>query len=108
MSGVLQVIQRIFQVADLFIISSQIKITILIILDKFQGVKLASSTDRGTYSMGSPAKGKGKVADFGSDPSRATFTLVVNELKTYVYVNDIYYGEYKLLDYRITNFGPVG
>lgn len=79
----------------------------LIVLDKFQGVKLASSTDRGTYSMGSPAKGKGKVADFGSDPSRATFTLVVNELKTYVYVNDIYYGEYKLLDYRITDSGPL-
>ena len=32
--------------------------------------------------------------------------MVVNDLKTYVYVNDVYYGEYKLLDYRITESGP--
>jgi hypothetical protein len=80
----------------------------LIILDAINGVKLASSTDRGTYSMGSPANGNGKVSDFGSGPYHATFTLIVNELKTYVYVNDIYYGEYKLLDYRITDSGPLG
>lgn len=79
----------------------------LILLDAFNGVKLASSTDRGTYSMGPPANGKGKVSDFGSGPYHATFTLVVNELKAYVYVNDIYYGDYKLLDYRITDAGPL-
>lgn len=77
----------------------------LIILDAFQGVKLASKTDRGTYSMGPPSNGEKKKADFGANPYRATFTLIVNELKSYVYVNDIYYGEYKLLDYRITDSG---
>ena len=77
----------------------------LIVLDAFSGVKLASSTDRGTYSMGSPQNGDEKISDFGSDPYRATFTLVVNDLKSYVYVNDVYQGEYKLLDYRITDSG---
>jgi hypothetical protein len=79
----------------------------LIILDAFSGVKLASSTDRGTYSMGSPQDGDEKISDYGSGPYHATFTMIVNDLKTYVYVNDIYYGEYKLLDYRITESGPL-
>jgi len=79
----------------------------LIILDAYSGIKLASSTDRGTYSMGSPQNGNGKITDFGSGPYRATFTLIVNDLKTYVYVNDVYYGEYKLLDYRITDSGAL-
>jgi len=78
----------------------------LILLDRVQGVKLASHTDRGTYSMGSPTNGKGKISSFGSNPYHATFTFVVTDLKAYVYVNDIYYGEYKLLDYRITDSGP--
>ena len=77
----------------------------LILLDAFSGVKLASSTDRGTYSMGSPQNGDEKISDFGSEPYHATFTLVVNDLKSYVYVNDVYQGEYKLLDYRITESG---
>lgn len=77
----------------------------LIILDAFGGIKLASSTDRGTYSMGSPQNGDQKISDFGPGPYQATFTMVVNELKTYVYVNDVYQGEYKLLDYRITDSG---
>jgi len=77
----------------------------LIVLDAFSGVKLASSTDRGTYSMGSPQNGDKKISDFGPGPYHATFTLVVNDLKSYVYVNDTYYGEYKLLDYRITESG---
>jgi hypothetical protein len=77
----------------------------LVVLDAFSGVKLASSTDRGTYSMGSPQNGDEKISDFGSDPYHATFTLVVNDLKSYVYVNDVYQGEYKLLDYRITDSG---
>lgn len=79
----------------------------LIILDAFSGIKLASSTDRGTYSMGSPQNGDEKISDFGPGPYHATFTLIVNDLQTYVYVNDIYYGEYKLLDYRITDSGGV-
>lgn len=79
----------------------------LIILDAFSGVKLASSTDRGTYSMGSPQNGDQKISDFGSGPYQANFTLIVNDFKTYVYVNDIYYGEYKLLDFRITDSGPL-
>jgi hypothetical protein len=79
----------------------------LIVLDAFSGVKLASSTDRGTYSMGSPSNGDTNKSDFGSGPYQAAFTLVVNDLKTYVYVNDAYYGEYKLLDYRITDSGPL-
>ena len=79
----------------------------LIVLDAFGGVKLASSTDRGTYSMGSPSKGDTNKSDFGSGPYQATFTLAVNDLKSYVYVNDDYYGEYKLLDYRITDSGPL-
>jgi hypothetical protein len=33
--------------------------------------------------------------------------LVVNDLRTYVYVNDAYHGEYTLLDYRITESGPL-
>jgi hypothetical protein len=77
----------------------------LIVLDAFSGVKLASSTDRGTYSMGSPQNGDEKLSDFGPGPYHANFTLVVNDLKSYVYVNDVYYGEYKLLDYRITDSG---
>ena len=77
----------------------------LIVLDAFSGVKLASSTDRGTYSMGSPQNGDEKISDFGPGPYHATFTLVVNDLKSYVYVNDVYQGEYKLLDYRITDSG---
>jgi hypothetical protein len=79
----------------------------LIILDVFSGVKLASSTDRGTYSMGSPQKGDKKISDFGPGPYHATFTLIANELQSYVYVNDVYYGEYKLLDYRITDSGSL-
>jgi len=79
----------------------------LIVLDAFSGVKLASSTDRGTYSMGSPQNGDKKVSDFGPGPYQATFAMVVNDLKTYVYVNDIYQGEYKLLDYRITESGQL-
>jgi len=79
----------------------------LILLDAYSGVKLASSTDRGTYSMGSPQKGDQKISDFGPGPYHATFTLIVNDLKAYVYVNDAYYGEYKLLDYRITDSGPL-
>jgi len=79
----------------------------LIVLDAFGGIKLASSTDRGTYSMGSPSNGDTRNSDFGSGPYNATFTLVVNDLKTYVYVNDAYFGEYKLLDYRITDSGPL-
>ena len=43
----------------------------------------------------------------GSHLTKATFTLIVNELQTYVYVNDIYFGEYKILDYRITDSGPL-
>jgi hypothetical protein len=80
----------------------------LIILDAFSGVKLASSTDRGTYSMGSPQNGDQKVSDFGSGPYQANFTLIVNEFQSFVYLNDIYVGEYKLLDYRITDSGPLG
>jgi len=79
----------------------------LLILDAFSGVKLASSTDRGTYSMGSPQNGDRRQSDFGSDPYQANFTLIVNDLKTYVYVNDMYQGEYKLLDYRITESGSL-
>ena len=79
----------------------------LIILDAFSGVKLASSTDRGTYSMGSPQHGDKKISDFGSGPYHATFTLIVNDFKTYVYINDVYYGEYELLDYRITDSGTL-
>jgi len=77
----------------------------LIVLDAFSGVKLASSTDRGTYSMGSPQGEDEKITDFGPGPYQATFTLVVNDLKSYVYVNNVYQGEYKLLDYRITDSG---
>ena len=79
----------------------------LIILDAINGIKLASSTDRGTYSMGSPQNGDKKISDFGSDPYKANFTLIVNEFKSYVYLNDIYVGEHKLLDYRITESGSL-
>ena len=58
--------------------------------------------------MGSPQNGDKKLEDFGASPYHATFTLIVNELKSYVYVNDSYAGEYKLLDYRITDSGPLG
>lgn len=79
----------------------------LIILDAFSGVKLASNTDRGTYSMGSPQNGDSKIVDFASDPYQANFTLIVNELKSYVYVDDVYYGEYQLLEHRITESGSL-
>lgn len=79
----------------------------LILLDAFSGVKLASSTDRGTYSMGSPSNGDTNKSDYGSGPYQATFTMAVQDLKTYVYVNDEYFGEYQLLDYRITDSGPL-
>ena len=78
----------------------------LILLDSYAGVKLASSTDRGTYSMGSPSNGDRKIASYGVGPYRAKFTMVVNDLKTYVYVNDDYYGEYDLLEFRINESGP--
>lgn len=80
----------------------------LVILDASSGVKLASSTDRGTYSMGSPQNGDQILSDFGSGPYEANFTLIVNEFKTHVYVNDVYQGEYQLLDYRITESGTLG
>lgn len=79
----------------------------LIILDAINGIKLASSTDRGTYSMGSPQNGDRKISDFGPGPYEANFTLIVNELQSYVYVDDVYQGEYKLLDYRITDSGSL-
>lgn len=78
-----------------------------IILDAASGIKLASSTDRGTYSMGSPQNGDQKISDFGSSPYQANLTMIVNEFKTYVYLNDIYQGEYQLLDYRITESGSL-
>jgi hypothetical protein len=77
------------------------------ILDAYSGVKLASHTDRGTFSMGSPQNGEQTLSDFGAGPYQATFTLIVNELQTYVYVDDIYFGEYKLLEYRIRDSGPL-
>ena len=79
----------------------------LMILDAASGVKLASSTDRGTYSMGSPQNGDQKISDFGSGPYQANLTMIVNGLKTYIYLNDIYQGEYQLLDYRITESGSL-
>jgi hypothetical protein len=79
----------------------------LIILDAASGVKLASSTDRGTFSMGSPQNGDQKISDFGSGPYQANFTMIVNEFKTYVYLNDIYQGEFQLLEYRITESGSL-
>ena len=33
--------------------------------------------------------------------------MIVNEFKTYVYLNDTYQGEYQLLDYRITESGSL-
>jgi hypothetical protein len=79
----------------------------IIILDAFSGVKLASHTDKGTSSMGSPQNGEQTTSDFGPNPYQATFTLVVNELKTYVYINDVYHGEYNLLKHRILDSGPL-
>ena len=58
--------------------------------------------------MGSPQNGDQRVSDFGAGPYQANFTLIVNEFKTYVYINDIYQGEYELLDYRITESGVLG
>ena len=55
--------------------------------------------------MGLPQDGDKKISDFGVGPYHATLTLVVNDLKSYVYVDDTYAGEYKLLDYRITDSG---
>ena len=57
--------------------------------------------------MGSPGNGEQKLSDFGPGPYQVTFTLIVNELKTYVYVDDVYFGEYKLLEYRIRDSGPL-
>lgn len=79
----------------------------VIILDAVSGVKLASHTDRGTVSMGSPQNGEQNLSNFGSGPYQATLTLIVNELQTYVYVDDIYFGDYKLLEYRIRDAGPL-
>ena len=79
----------------------------IVILDAYSGVKLASHTDRGTFSLGSPQDGEQILPDFGSGPYQATFTLIVNELRTYVYIDDIYFGEYKLLEYRIRDAGPL-
>jgi hypothetical protein len=79
----------------------------IVILDAYSGVKLASHTDRGTISMGSPQNGEQMLSDFGSGPYQASFTLIVNELRAYVYVNDIYFGEYQLLEYRIRDSGPL-
>jgi hypothetical protein len=79
----------------------------IIILDAVSGVKLASHTDRGTVSMGSPQNGDQTIQDFGPNPYQATFTLIVNERKTYVYVNDVYSGEYTLLEHRILDPGPL-
>ena len=79
----------------------------IIILDAFSGVKLASHTDKGTSSMGSPQNGDQTTSDFGPNPYQAAFTLIVNELKTYVYINDVYYGEYDLLEHRIIDSGGL-
>lgn len=79
----------------------------IVILDAYSGVKLASHTDRGTFSMGSPQNGEPSLLDFGSEPYRATLTLIVNELRAYVYVDDNYFGEYELLQYRITDSGVL-
>lgn len=79
----------------------------VVILDAVSGVKHASRTDRGTVSMGSPQNGDQTIPDVGTNPYQATFTLIVNELKTYVYLDDVYYGEYQLLEYRIRDSGPL-
>ena len=79
----------------------------IVILDAYSGVKLASHTDRGTFSMGSPQNGELPLPDFGSGPYQATFTLIVNELQAYVYVDDSYFGEYELLQYRIIDSGVL-
>jgi hypothetical protein len=79
----------------------------IVILDAYSGVKLASHTDMGTFSMGSPQNGELPLPDFGSGPYQATFTLIVNELQAYVYVDDSYFGEYELLQYRIIDSGVL-
>lgn len=79
----------------------------LLVLDSLQGIRLARNTEGTAYSMGPPGHGEKRDYNFGDSPYHATFTLIVNELKAYVYVNDIYYGEYKLLDYFMTDSGSL-
>lgn len=79
----------------------------LLVLDSLQGIRLAKNTSGTAYSLGPPGHGDKKDYNFGSSPYHATFTLVVNGLKAYVYVDDIYYGEYNLLADRLTDSGSL-
>jgi hypothetical protein len=79
----------------------------LMVLDSLQGIRLAKNTSGTAYSMGPPGHGDKKDYNFGESPYHATFTLIVNELKAYVYVDNIYYGEYRLMGDRMTDSGAL-
>ena len=60
-----------------------------------------------TYNFSIAASRKTKLPDMGNNPYKANFTLVVNNLKAYTYINDEYYSEYDLLKNWLTEGGPL-
>lgn len=86
----------------------------LIALDGLDGV-LLSYTKEGfdallgtkVYNYSIAASKRTKLPDMGSNPYRATFTLVINEFKAFTYINDNYYSEYELQKNWLTEMGPL-
>jgi hypothetical protein len=86
----------------------------LIALDALDGVLLSYTregydplwgTDVYNYSIA--ASRRTKLPDMGPNPYQATFTLIVEDLKAFTYINDIYYSEYDLQSNWLTEEGPL-
>jgi len=83
-------------------------------LDALDGV-LLSYTKEGSdalwgtsvYNYSISGSRKTKLPDMGPNPYQVTFTLVVNDLKAYTYINDIYYSEFELQKNWLTETGPL-
>lgn len=86
----------------------------MIALDALDGILLSYTKQghdwmwgTGVYNYSIKASKRTKLPDMGPNPYRATFTLVVHDLKAYTYINDSYYSEYELQQNWLTEKGPL-
>jgi len=86
----------------------------MIALDALDGVLLSvkkvgydSFGVASVYNFSIAANKRTKLPDMGPNPYRANFTLVVNDLKAYTYINDEFYSEYDLRKNWLTAAGPL-
>jgi len=84
----------------------------MIALDALDGVLLSYTKKNSSWwppilnhSIG--AGRRTKLPGMGSNPYRATFTLVVNEFKAYAYINGNFHSDYELQKNWLTETGPL-